>query len=737
MASRDERWEKTGGGGTAMIHFDEEKQMFWLDMPETSYCMMIADGAYLAHVYYGQRIRHTDLTYLLRLHDDILVPSECPEEKTGFFDKLPQEYPTNGRGDYREPCLALRGASGQIFPELTLKEWTIREEKRPLPGLPSTYGDHGQTLELALEDAVFGLAVTLCYTVYDDADVVIRSLRIRNEADAPLFLTRVLSACLELPDGSGQTLTFGGAWAREHIPVWREAGYGGTVSESLRGAPGHGGQPFIGFRYDNGSIYAMHLIYSGGYLAKLQQDAFGDYRMVLGIHPETFEWKLEPGECFYAPEAVLVYSPEGTSGMTRILHDFYRSHLIRDVKKPRPILINNWEATYFDFDEERILSIAREAAKLGVELFVLDDGWFGEGRMEPSGDLGDWTASERKLPRGLKGLSEALLKLGLQLGLWFEPEMVSKDSKLFRTHPDWVLHQEGRTPALCRDQWMLDLSNPDVLDYLFSGIAAAVREGHVRYLKWDMNRTITDAGSSYLPPDRQGEIFHRHVLGVYELQERLLHAFPELLIENCASGGARFDPGMLYYSPQIWCSDDMDVVERMKIHEGTAMLYPLSVIGSHVAKSPNDISGRYASFEARGISAMFGSFGYELDITALPEEERKMIPGQIARYKELRELIREGDYYNLLSLAENGRVQVYEVVSKDGADGFLVFQQVLSQPNGRRMPVCLRGLLPERSYILGGGQYFGEALMKAGYLMPYVRQDFYAEIIEFHAVPLT
>lgn len=717
-----------------MINYDEETKIFHLNTPHTSYCMTVVDDSYIAHLYYGERITRSNLNYLLRLHEYVFPPSERPDEKAGFFDRLPAEYPVEGGGDFREACLGVRNDRGLISPELFFTGWKIHKKKKKLPGLPQTFGENAQTLELSFRDSVSGLVVYLIYTVFEDADVLVRNAVIRNESGNALYLTRALTACLSLPAGKGKTLTFGGAWAREHLPVWREAGYGGTVSESRRGAPGHGGQPFMGFCYDQGGLFGMHMLYSGSYLAKLEQDSFGDYRMVLGIHPDTFSWKLEEGEVFHTPEAVLFYTPDGTAGMTHILHDFYRAHLIRGFGKQRPVLINNWEATYFDFDEERLLSIAREAAELGIDTFVVDDGWFGRGRMEPSGDLGDWIPSKKKMPGGLKAFSLKLRALGIRLGLWFEPEMVSEESELFRAHPDWVLHQEGRIPAKCRDQWILDLANPQVRDYLTDSIAFAIREGAATYIKWDMNRMLSEAGSPFLPPCRQGEIWHRHVLGVYEIQERLLEMFPDLIIENCASGGARFDPGMLYYSPQIWCSDNMDPVDRIRIHEGTAMLYPLSTIGSHVSKSPNDITGRVTSFKTRSITGMFGSFGYELDITRLASAEKHDISRQINLYRRLRPMIFEGDYYCLVPIGENGRYQAYEVLSKERDEGFVVFFQNLVEPNGRGVRLCLKGLANDCDYEIGGRIYSGDALLKAGYIVPYVKQDFYAEIIEFKAV---
>ena len=485
----------------------------------------------------------------------------------------------------------------------------------------------------------------------------------------------------------------------------------------------------------NGEVYASQLIYSGNFLAKVKKNPHDQVRMVMGINPETFSWKLEPGESFQTPEAVLVYSSNGLGKMTRDYHKLFRKHLIRQdwVNKERPILINNWEATYFDFNKDKLLDIAKTARQSGIELQVLDDGWFGYNRNQPSGGLGDWYVNEDKLEGGLKGLTDELKKIDMKFGLWFEPEMVCEDTDLYKKHPDWVLHQLGRTPARARDQWVLDYSNPEVRNYIYESIAKILREVPVVYIKWDMNRSISDAGSEYLPSDRQGEIWHRHVLGVYEIQERITKDFPYVLLENCSSGGARFDAGMLYYSPQIWCSDDMDPVERLSIQEGTAMLYPISAIGSHVAKSPNDISWREVSFESRAVAAMFGTFGYELDVTRLSENELKQIPEQITRYKSIRRLILDGDYYRIASYRENKEYDAYMIVSADKKEAFMVYMQVLSKPNSRSRLLRLEGLDCEQRYDVNGTIYYGDALMNAGLLIPRSK-DFEARFIRITAV---
>lgn len=440
----------------------------------------------------------------------------------------------------------------------------------------------------------------------------------------------------------------------------------------------------------------------------------------MGINAEDFCWKLNQGEAFTAPEVVLTYSEAGLGNMTRNLHDFYRNHMIRSkyAHSKRPILINNWEATYFDFDTEKLLAIARKAAELGIEMLVMDDGWFGN-RNDDSTSLGDWFVNEKKITGGLKHLVDGVNKLGLKFGIWMEPEMISPDSRLYEEHPDWALAVPGREAALSRNQYVLDLSRKEVRDYVYESVAAILRSANIEYVKWDMNRQLSDMGSFALPADRQGELYHRYVLGVYELQERLITEFPDLLLENCSGGGARFDPGMLYYSPQIWCSDDTDAVERLKIQEGTALIYPLSSIGAHVSVCPNHTVGRNTPFETRGNVALAGTFGYELDITTIPKENQDLIPKQVALYHKYNDLVREGDYYRIASYQENHEYDCYLVVSKDKREALVTFVQVIGRPNFHSRCICLQGLDPEQNYRIEGKDrlFGGDLLMKAGLLM--------------------
>ena len=481
----------------------------------------------------------------------------------------------------------------------------------------------------------------------------------------------------------------------------------------------------------------MHFVYSGNFLGQVEVSQHDMIRMTMGIHSYEFGWKLTPGQTFQAPEVVLTYSSEGLGKMTRSLHDFYREHLIRSRYKntERPILINNWEATYFDFTTEKLLDIAQTAKDCGIELFVMDDGWFGR-RNNDESSLGDWYVNEEKLTGGLKHLVDSINKIGMKFGIWFEPEMISPDSDLFRTHPDWMIQIPGREPTLSRAQGVLDLSNPEVEEYAYESVAHILRSAPIMYVKWDMNRQLSDLGSAYLGKEHGQELLHRYVLAVYRMQERLITEFPDLLLENCSGGGGRFDPGMLYYSPQIWCSDDTDAIERLEIQEGTALIYPLCSMGAHVSVCPNHTVGRVTPFTTRGHVALAGTFGYELDITKLPEEERKLIPEQTAMYHKYHELIRDGEYYRILSYRENHRSDCWAVASEDKNEVLVTYVQVLAQVNMPSRKVRLRGFDPAKKYRLEGTDevYSGEMLMNAGFRMKDFWGDFVSRLYHFIAV---
>ena len=719
---------------------EDIKKIIKINTENTSYVIgVVDDEQFLGHIYYGSYLNDYHLAHVLRLQEKPFVPSKNIGERVSFLDSFSMEYPAHGLGDFREDCISIETPDGSTGLSLTFVSLRIIEGKPKLSGLPASFGDEKDctSLEIICEDVHTGLKVALLYTAFEKADIITRSVRIVNAGKESLYLTRVLSACLDMDDKEFEVLSLHGSWARERqiqrIPV----SYGRYSVESLRGESSHQEHPFMallsrGTDQDHGEVYAMHFVYSGNFKALVEKDQFDQIRMVMGIHPEDFKWKLEPGCEFQAPEVVLVYSGEGLGKMTRIFHDFYRKHLIQGVyrDKERPVLINNWEATYFDFDKDKLIQIAKEASKRGIEMLVMDDGWYGN-RFDERRSLGDWFVNEKKLPGGLKALVDEVNGLGMKFGIWFEPEMISPDSDLYRAHPDWAISIQGREGSLCRNQYVLDLTRREVVDYVYDRISEVLHSANIEYVKWDMNRQLSDIGSASLPADRMGELYHRYMLAVYELQERMLKEFPYLLLENCSGGGARFDPGMLYYSPQIWCSDDADAIERLKIQEGTALIYPLSTMGAHVSACPNHTVGRITPFETRGHVALAGTFGYELDVTKLSEEEKEMIPAQIAMYHKYNGLIRRGDYYRIASYSDNHFYDCYGVVSKDKSEALFTFVQVLGRPNYRSRRIYFKGLAPSKKYKIEGeeGIFTGDVLMKAGYLVQDMWGDFMSRLI--------
>lgn len=723
------------------IQFNDKTKIFKLDTKTTTYLIGLSPEGYAGHIYYGEWLAADDAYYLLRTEEPPYTPQVNAREKSSFLDFFPMEYPSGGIGDYRESCINIRNEAGCMGSEFLYESHTIKPGKPCLEGLPASFGTENevQTLEITCTDPVLQLKIILSYSVFEKEDIITRNVKIINEGKQHLRLEKVYSACLDMEDESFEMLTLCGSWARERHIQKRKIGYGKQLVSSAKGESGHQEHPFIALAtpwttQEQGKVYGMHFVYSGNFIGQTEKTQFDAVRMVMGIHQEEFCWNLREGEVFQAPEVVLVYSAEGYGKMTRSLHDFYRNHMIRSPykNKKRPILINNWEATYFDFNTEKLLDIAREAKKDGIEMLVMDDGWFGR-RNSDNCSLGDWTVNEEKINGGLRHLVEEVKKIGLQFGIWFEPEMISPDSELYKVHPDWAIQIPGREAAMSRQQYVLDLSNPEVLEYAYESVARILRSAPVDYVKWDMNRQLSDMGSVYLAADAQQELFHRYVLGVYQMQERLLTEFPKLLLENCSGGGARFDPGMLYYSPQIWCSDDTDAVERLEIQEGTALLYPLSTIGAHVSDCPNHSVGRMTPFETRGHVALAGTFGYELDITRIPEEDRKMIPKQIELYHKYNDLVREGDYYRVASYSENRKYDCYLVASKDQSEVLMTYVQVRGIPNSRSRKVRLKGLDPAAMYMLEGTQekYTGEILMKGGFLIKDIWGDAVSRLYHF------
>ena len=725
--------------------FLEEEKIFKLDTRNTTYVIAVVDDEqFLGHVYYGKKLKEVHLDGLLRIHENPFVPSRNNRDRVSFLDSFPMEYPAHGLGDYRESCINIRTEKGNVGLALSYVSHKITEGKDGLEGLPASFGKAGEceTLRILCEDKVTGLQVILQYGIFDEADVITRSVKVVNTGKEDLYLTKVYSACLDMDNKDFEAISLHGSWARERQIETVPVSHGKYSVESIRGESSHQDHPFLALKtknadQENGEVYAMHFVYSGNFKAQVQSDQFDQVRMTMGIHPEDFTWKLKEGESFQAPETVLVYSAQGLGQMTRIFHDFYRNHLIRSEYKnqKRPILINNWEATYFDFDTDKLIAIAKQASALGIEMLVMDDGWFGN-RCDDNRALGDWFVNEEKLKGGLEYLVDEVNKLGMKFGIWFEPEMISPDSDLYRAHPDYAIAIPGREPSLCRNQYVLDLTRKEVRDYAYECVAKILRSANIEYVKWDMNRQLSDIGSLELPADQMGELYHRYVLAVYEMQERMMTEFPHLLLENCSGGGARFDPGMLYYSPQIWCSDDTDAIERLKIQEGTALIYPLSTMGAHVSDCPNHTVGRVTPFETRGYVALAGTFGYELDVTKIPESDREQIPAQVAMYHKYNDLVREGDYYRIASYAENHYFDCYGVVSKNKKEALYTYVQVLNRPSYHSRRIYLKGLAAEKYYAIEGedGTWSGEQLMNAGLLVQNPFGDFKGKLIHLTEV---
>ena len=725
-----------------MITFDEKQKIFKLDTPNTSYVFGIEDTfGYLVHFYYGPKISGTDLRYLSKTSDSVRVPSQNLRDKLSFMDGAFFEYPVGGIGDFRSHCLEICTESGHNAVEIGYVSHCITAGKKVKAGLPGTFGDAVtcDTLDITLRDNILNLDVILHYGVFNDVDAITRSVSIRNNASSPIYLTKVLSACIDMRNADFDITTLYGSWARERNIDTRKLGHGIQGVSSIRGETSHQEHPFIALSTPNttqttGEVYAMNFVYSGNFDANVGLDQFDNVRMMMGINQYNFKWKLMPDEEFDAPEVVMVMSDKGFGNMTRTFHDLYRNHLIRSKYKDlkRPILINNWEATYFDFDSDKLIDIAKAAHGLGIEMLVMDDGWFGN-RFDDNRALGDWQVNEQKIKGGLKALVDNVNNIGMKFGIWFEPEMISPDSNLYRQHPDWAIAVPGRVAGMARCQYVLDISRDEVFEYVWSMMENILNSANIEYVKWDMNRQLADLGSLGLESDRQGELYHRYVLAVYRLQERLITKFPNLLLENCSGGGARFDPGMLYYSPQIWCSDDTDAIERLKIQEGTALVYPLSTMGAHVSDCPNHLVGRVTPFVTRGNVALAGTFGYELDITKISKEDREQIPAQVEMYHKYNDLVRSGDYYRIASYSQNQRYDCWAIKAKDESEILVTFIQVRNRPNFGSDIIRLQGLKPGIRYVEEGKEVVWESdvLMNAGFVVPKMWGDNQSLLIHF------
>ena len=706
------------------IVYDASSKTFNLSTSKTSYVLKVLGSNHVAHVYWGKKIKAKNLDYVLRSKNWGSFLTNTDNIDDFMLEMTPQEYPGYGSTDLRTPAVELQFSDGTSATDFRYESHNIYAGKNKLNNLPATYVEdenEAMTLELTLVDSLKNVKLILSYSVFEEFDAITRSVKIINESNEDVNINRVLSANVDFRDSDYELLQLSGAWARERHIIRKEIRSGSQSIESRRGSSSHAQNPFMALvRKDtteqHGEVYGFSLVYSGNFLAQVEVDTHSQTRVSLGINPHGFEWHLNANEEFQTPEAVMVYSSEGLNKMSQIYHTLYRTRLARGYwrDRVRPILINNWEATKFSFNEEKILDIAKSAADVGIELFVLDDGWFGE-RNDDYRGLGDWYPNTNKLPSGISGLSKKVNDLGLSFGLWIEPEMVNKDSELYRNHPDWIISTPNRSDSHGRNQYVLDFSRHEVVDYIHEMISKVLRESNISYIKWDMNRSITECYSKAFPKEQQGEVMHRYILGVYDLYERLINEFPKILFESCSSGGGRFDPGMLYYAPQAWASDDSDAIERLKIQYGTSMVYPISSIGAHVSEIVNQQVFRNTPIETRANVAYFGAFGYELDLNELTELEKQKVKEQVEFIKQYRELIHKGKFYRLQSPFENN-ITAWMVVSDDKKEAIVGWYKVLNDVNESFKRIKLKGLNENLNYYIEqkGEYHYGDELMNLG-----------------------
>ncbi|MCQ6280749.1 alpha-galactosidase [Bacillus sp. EB600] len=726
------------------IHFDRKERVFHLQGKDTSYVMQINKDGYLAHLYWGKKIRSyrgsNPITFVKRGFS----PNPDPSDLTFSLDTLPQEYPAYGNTDFRTPAYQIQLENGATITDLRYKTHSIFKGKPNLEGLPAVYVEEDQeaeTVEIELEDPLIGLQVSLTYTVFTHFNVITRSVRLKNHGKEKLEILRALSANVDFRDDKFDLLTLYGSHLNERNIARRPIVPGNQLIESRRGASSHQQNPFFALLRKNagedvGEVYGFSLVYSGNFLAQVEVDQFHTARASIGINPFDFSWIIEPGEFFQTPEVVMVYSNEGLGGMSRTYHELYRTRLCRGTFRDlvRPIVINNWEATYMKFTADKLEEIARAAKDVGIELFVLDDGWFGK-RENDKSSLGDWIVNKRKLPKGLADFANRVRNMGMEFGLWFEPEMISVDSDLYKKHPDWCLHVPKRRRSEGRNQLVLDLSRREVCDYIITAVSNVLQSAPITYVKWDMNRHMTEIGSKSLPAEQQRETAHRYIIGLYRVMEEITAKFPYILFESCSGGGGRFDPGMLYYMPQVWTSDNTDAVSRLKIQYGTSLVYPAITMGAHVSTVPNHQVQRVTSIEMRGNVAMSGNLGYELDLTKLTVKEKEEIKKQVSFYKKIRHIIQFGTFYRLLSPFMTNEA-AWLFVTDDQSEVVVGYYKVLAQPNPPLTSLKFKGLNSELLYkhIETGNIYGGDELMYAGIAIPLLKGDFTSVFWRFKRV---
>lgn len=709
-----------------MTDFETASKSFLISGKNYSYAMYVNKSGYLQHLYYGKRIDKTDVPFLISAHGENCAPDLSDFNADMLTDAMPAEAGSFGKGDFRSATVIVRRNDGSAMSSFKyLCHKTVKGAVK-LAGQPCVRKADA-TLIITLKDDCSDTQIDLCYTASENSDVLVRNTVIRNCGKDAAEIVKAYSFCVQLPDTcvTYSALRLAGAWASERKPVTTPLAEGELKIQSAHGYSSHAMNPFLAVLAEdcgenNGECYGFNLLYSGSFAITAEVSSNKSVRVQGGINDYMFGWKLNGGESFVTPQAAVCYSAEGLGGMSRAYADFFRGYIINPdyVYKRRPIVVNNWEATYFDFDNEKLFKIIDEAPKLGIDTFVLDDGWFGKRDDDKSG-LGDWFVNENKLKGGLKTVIDRCKKNGLKFGLWFEPEMVCEDSDLFRANPDWAVKKEGVTPSRSRNQLVLDLTRGEVVDYLFNAVSKILKENEISYVKWDKNRDITENFTANLPADRQGEFAHRYTLGFYALAERLTSSFPNVFFEGCAGGGGRFDGGAMYYFPQTWTSDDTDGLERTKIQWGTSFCYPVSSMSCHVSACPNHQTQRITPFDTRGAIASLGATGYELDLSKLSGEEKLKVKAQIENYKKIDGLVLRGDLYRLCNpFTSNYFCEM--LVAKDKSEAYVVGERFRGDPCDHDRVLKLEGLDSNKVYKIVELSLTasGKALKGAGVMFP-------------------
>ena len=728
------------------IKVSENGRLFTLQTKDSSYQMFADDKNVLLHLYYGEKIGEENLSGLIFCTDMGFAgnPEEAGINRKYSLDALPQEIPGSGVGDFRDDMIEIRHADGSFAADFRFDSFEILDYSYAIPGMPALYDteeEKGETLVITMTEKASDIVLKLFYGVFEKENVITRAARLENHGETAIELEKMLSFSMDLMYENYEMIYFSGRHAMERTAERIPVQHAKVEIGSTRGTSSHHYNPAVilceeGAGETHGSCIGACLVYSGNFVAAAQKDQKNQTRFQMGIHPTNFCFHLEKGEAFDTPQAILSYSGTGLTKLSQQYHEIIREHICRGAYKhaKRPILINNWEATYFNFNEEKILKIAEQAQKLGIEMLVLDDGWFGKREDDNSG-LGDWFVNEKKMNGSMAQLAEKIHKMGMKFGLWFEPEMISEDSDLYRAHPDWAFAIPGRVPNHSRNQLVLDMTREDVREYLLERLTTIVHDAKIDYVKWDMNRSVCDVYSHVAAQNRNGELYHRYVLGVYDLLERFLAACPDLLLEGCSGGGGRYDAGMMYYSPQIWCSDNTDAINRLSIQYGSSFFYPISTVGSHVSVCPNHQTGRVTPFRTRGDVALAGSFGYEMDLNKISEEEKEMVKEQVAAMHEYYELTHEGLYYRLIGLKKQD-FMAWEFVAKDQSCALLTI--VKTDAEGNMLPVHTKvcGLAEDKLYRCSLDQEvrLGRTWNRAGLTLHQVLEEYESIRVEFTEV---